>query len=163
MPTLGDENICWLDVAVYDALHMRRIQSICNLDGQTEKNFWIEWSPGDEMFEGFAIEVFHGDECMAILLADVVDSANIGMIQCRSGLRFPLETSQGLGVAGNFVRQKFQSDEAMQTGIFCFVDNAHTAATKLFDDPVVGNSLPNHGCYQLLYSDSVANRFIFYE
>ena len=32
----GDENVRWLDVAVNDALRVRRIQRIGNLDGEVE-------------------------------------------------------------------------------------------------------------------------------
>jgi len=64
--------------------------------------------------KGLAIEVIHGDECFRIVLADVVNGANIGMIQCGGCLRFALETRQGLRIFGNFVRQKFESDESME-------------------------------------------------
>ena len=41
VPALGDKNICGLNIAVNDALRMRRIQRIGNLNARTEKNFSI--------------------------------------------------------------------------------------------------------------------------
>jgi hypothetical protein len=37
------------------------------------------------------------------LLVDLVDCANVGMVQGRGGLRLALEAAQGLRIAGNFV------------------------------------------------------------
>jgi hypothetical protein len=40
-------------------------------------------------------------------------------------------------VAGQFVRQKLQSDQAAQLGVFGLVDHTHPAAPELFEDAVV--------------------------
>ncbi len=42
VPALGHENIRGLDVAMHDALRMRRIQPIGNLDGQREHGLVIQ-------------------------------------------------------------------------------------------------------------------------
>ena len=47
------------------------------------------------------------------MFAGVVDGANIGMVECGCGLRLTLETTQGLTIAGNVVRQELEHDEAM--------------------------------------------------
>jgi hypothetical protein len=45
------------------------------------------------MLERRAIEKFHGDESLAILLADVVNGADIGVVQRGGGLSFTLKAS----------------------------------------------------------------------
>src|SRR5260370_32707886 len=69
---------------------------------------------------------------------DVVAGADMCVIYCRGGLRFRLETRQSLCILGNFVREKFQSDEAMEAGVFRFVDDSHSTAAEFFHDAVMG-------------------------
>src|SRR5439155_22213983 len=76
----------------------------------------------------------HCNESLAILLPDVVDRANIRMIQCGCGLRLALETGQGLRVFRDFIRQEFQRDKSPQGYVFSLVDDAHAAATQKTDD-----------------------------
>jgi hypothetical protein len=66
------------------------------------------------------------------------------LIQRRRGLRFSLEARQCLGISGDVVRQKFQSDKPMQGYILSLVNHTHPAAAELLDNPVVRNGLPNH-------------------
>ena len=86
---------------------------------------------------------------MSRVLANLVDRADVGMVQCRGGLRFSLETSESLGVIGHFVGQKLESDEAMEQSVLGLVDHTHPAAAELLDDAVVRDGLANHaqGCY----------------
>ena len=57
------------------------------------------------MLQGYALEKLHGDEGLAILLADVVDRADIGVVQGGCGLGFALKAGQSLVVAGHVVGQ----------------------------------------------------------
>ena len=97
------------------------------------------------MLQRHAVQKFHGDEGLPILLADVVDGADVGMVQRRRGLGFALKAGEGLRVAGNIFRQELQGDEAMQPRVFGFVNHAHPAAAELLDDAVMRNGLADHG------------------
>jgi hypothetical protein len=70
-----------------------------------------------------ALQKFHGDERSPVLLSDVIDGADVGMIQCGSGLSFTLETGKCLRVSRNFIWQELEGDEAVQSYVFGFVDN----------------------------------------
>jgi hypothetical protein len=87
---------------------------------------------------------FHGDERSAFVLPDVVDGANVGMVQRGGGLRLALESGQGLWVSGYFFGKELQGDKAAQTRVFSLVDNAHATATQLLDDAVVRDGLADH-------------------
>ena len=87
---------------------------------------------GDGVFQGLAVEKFHGDEGFAVGFADVVDRAEVGMVQGGGGLRFSLEAGEGLRVFRDVVRQEFQSDETVQSDILGLVDDAHASATEAF-------------------------------
>jgi|HubBroStandDraft_2_1064218.scaffolds.fasta_scaffold09523_4 hypothetical protein len=58
-----------------------------------------------------------------VLIVNLVDRANIRMIQCRRGLRFAFEAGERLLIFSNFVRQEFQGHKAMQLHVLGFVDD----------------------------------------
>src|SRR5262249_6192295 len=95
------------------------------------------------MLEGHAIEIFHGDEGLAVLLANVVDGTDVGVVQGGCGLGFALETSQNLRIACDFGGEGFLRDETMQGAVFSFFDDAPTSAASTFDDAVVRKRLAN--------------------
>jgi hypothetical protein len=97
------------------------------------------------VLQGRAVEELHDDVGAALFLADVVDGANVGMIQRGRRLGFALEPAQSLGIAGDIVRKELERDETMKAGVLRLVDDTHAAATQLFDNPVVGDGLANHG------------------
>ena len=81
---------------------------------------------------------------LAVVLADFVNGADVGMIQRRCGPGFALEAFQGLRVLRDFVGQELQRDEAAERGVFGLVDHAHAAAAQFFDDAVVRDGLADH-------------------
>ena len=144
MPALSDEDIARLDVTVNDAFGMSCIQGVGHLDRQAQQDFRLDRPAGNAMLQGHAIQKFHGDEGIAGVFADVVNSADIGMIKCGRRLSLALKAVQGLGIAGDFIRKELQSHEPVQPRVFRFVDDAHPATTELFDDAVMGNGSPDH-------------------
>ena len=99
----------------------------------------------DEVFERLAVEEFHGDQGAAFGFADVVDGANVWMVEGGSGLGFAPKAGEGLRIGGDVFGEEFQSDETMETGVFGFVDDAHAAATEFVGDDEVGEVLTDHG------------------
>ena len=92
-----------------------------------------------------ALQILHGDEGAAVLLADVMNGADVGMIQRGGGASLALEPAQRLPVASQIVRQELERDEATEPGVLRFVDHAHAAAAELLDDAVVGEGLADQG------------------
>ncbi len=144
MTSIRNKDIRRLDIAMHDALGMRRVQGVGDLDAQREDGFQLHRAGGDVMLERRTFQVLHGDESFAVLLANVVDGADVGMIEGRRGLGLALETSQRLRFAGHLVGQEFQRNEAVQAGVLGFVDNAHATAAKLFQDGVMRDFLADH-------------------
>ena len=137
----GDKNIGGLDVAVNDVFGVRSIERVGDFDGESEEVFDIHGAAVDAVLERLPIKEFHGDEGVAILLADIVNRADVGMVQGRGGLRFTLESRESLRIAGDILRQKFQRDEALEARVFGLVNDTHASAAELFDDAVVGEGL----------------------
>ena len=76
--------------------------------------------------------------------ADLVDRADVGMVQRRRGPSFAAEAGQRLRVSGNVFGQELERDEAAKLGVFGLVDHTHPAAAELFDDAVVRDGLADH-------------------
>jgi hypothetical protein len=90
-------------------------------------------------FKSLAFEEFHRDECSAVLLADVVNRADIGMVQCGRGSGFSAEAFQGLAVFAELAGKKFKGNKAIEAGVLGFVDHTHPAPTEFFENAIVGD------------------------
>ena len=88
---------------------------------------------GDGVLERFAFEALHGDEGFAVFLADVVDGADVGVIEGRGGSGFAVEAFECLRILGDGVGKKFEGDEAAEARVFAFIYDAHSAATEFLD------------------------------
>jgi hypothetical protein len=75
------------------------------------------------------------------MLLNVMDRANVRMVQCRCGPGFALKAFERLGIFGDVIGKKFQRDEATELGVLGFVHDSHAAATKLLNDAAVGDDL----------------------
>jgi hypothetical protein len=141
--TVGDEDVGGLDVPMDDSFGVGGIQRVCYVNRNGPYGFKGDGPFGYHMLQGRAFEAFHGDEGYAILLANVVNRAYVGMIQCRGGLRFSLETCERLWIFGQALRQEFESDTAAQASVFSFIDDALATTAEFFEDSIVGDGLPD--------------------
>jgi hypothetical protein len=142
---IGDKNIRGLDVAMHDAFAVRGVERVGNFDAEVEQRFEFERASADRMFQSFSVEAFHGQVGVAGVLADVVNGADVGMVQRGSSFRLAAETFESLRVARQIFREKFQRDETIQAGVLRFVHDAHATAAKLFDHAVMRNRAVNQG------------------
>ena len=145
MSAIGDEDVGGLDVAMDDALGVGGVEAVGDFDGEREQRFVFERTSGDELLEGDAVEVLHGEESLVAMFADFVDGADVWMIEGRGGASLAAEALEGLRVAREFVGKKLERDEASELGVFRFVDDTHPAAAELFDNAVVRDDLANQG------------------
>jgi hypothetical protein len=143
LTTLGDEDIGGLDVAVNDAFRVRGIQSVGNLDSEGENQVRLHRAIADAVLQRHAVQKLHGDEGSPVRLVDLVDSADVRVVQRRRSLGFALESAESLRVVGEFVGKKLQSDVATQLQVFAFADHTHATTADLAEDAVMGNRLPH--------------------
>ncbi len=66
---------------------MSRLERVRNLDSQRQNSLHRQRLARNFMLQRLALHEFHDDEGPAVLFADIVDRADIGMIQCGRGLR----------------------------------------------------------------------------
>ena len=90
----GNEDVCWLDVAVDDALLMRRFEGVRDVDRDFDHAIDGKRAFLNQLFQRFAIQELHGDEGAAAFFGDLMNGADVGMVQGRSGTRLAPETFQ---------------------------------------------------------------------
>ena len=140
----GHENIRRLDVAMNDALGVSRVEGVGNLDPKREQSVHSIGAIADDVLQRGSVEVLHDDERLAVLLADVVDRADIRMIERRRSLGFAAKPFERLPILSDVFREKFQRDKAVEARVLRFVNNTHAAAAQLLDDAVMRDNLANH-------------------
>ncbi len=63
-----------------DAFGVGGVKGVGNVDGDVQEAVEIDGAATHEVLESLAVEKFHGDEGFAVLLADIVNSADVGMV-----------------------------------------------------------------------------------
>src|ERR1700682_6840485 len=82
--------------------------------------------------ESVTVNEFHDDERMVILLANIINGADAGVIKSGSGVRFTAETFQRLGILLHVIREKFQGYDAFKAGVQGLIDDTHPSSAEVF-------------------------------
>ena len=141
MAALGDEYVRRFDVAMDDAFFVRCVERVSHFDAQLQQQIHRQRLAPDTMLERLPLEMLHHNEVPAILLPDLVNRADVRVIQRRRGACFPLKSLQRIWIARQFLGQELQGDVAAEARVLSLVDDSHSAATEFLDDFVVGNDL----------------------
>ena len=152
----GHKNIGRLDIAMNDPFGVRRVQRVGHLDAQRQRGRDIERLAADVLAKCFAVEQLHHQKWMARRLADVVNGANIGMIERRSGARLALETfPRSFRCKG--LRQNFDGYVAMEPRVARLIHLAHAAFADGRKNFVRAEKLTRrqrHGVFPILHQSS---------
>jgi len=143
-----------------DALGVRGIQRIGNLDGKVEQRIdgqrrcllrpgWCSPARSGRpcthpLLQCLALQELHGDEGLTFVFVDFINGADVGMIERRGSAGLALEAAQGVTVFGQLCRQEVEGDETPQLAVLGLIDHTHTSAAELLEYAVMGNGLANH-------------------
>src|SRR5205085_49344 len=133
----GHKDIGWLDVAMDDALRMRGVKGVGNFDAEVDKLVDLERAAGEAIVERLALHPLHDDERVTLMLADVVDRADVGVVQAGRGSRFDAKPFHRLPIACEVFWNELEGDLPPKAGVVSTVDNAHAAGAELVDDAIV--------------------------
>ena len=81
----------------------------------------------------FALQQLHDQVVAAVLLPDVVERADVGMVQARDSLGFALEALGGHATIGLAGEQQLDRDFAIEAGVFREVHLAHATRSERGD------------------------------
>jgi hypothetical protein len=118
-----------LQIAVYDALLMRLIESVGDLDGKPRRLIQRQRASLQSIGQRFPFEVFHDEEIDPVVLADIVENTDVRMPQCRDSLRLPKKTLAPIRIVAKMRRQDLDCDCAIEAGVFGAIHLAHPART----------------------------------
>ena len=107
--------------------------------------FQLQRPPGDPLLVGLPLVVGHHQIQLAVVrLVDLLDGADVGVVQRRRGLGFQDEPLTGVVVARQLGWQQLKRDMPIEVSIEGLVDDPHPAATQLLQDCVVREGLAFH-------------------
>ena len=144
LDTRGHEDVGRLDVAVDDAVGVGGVQRVRNLSREVQHQTKRERPAVHVLLERLALEQLHGDELRALELVDLVDRADVRVIERRGGARLAQKPIGGLLIADAIGRQKLERHEARELDVLGLVDDAHAARADGLEHPVVRDGLANH-------------------
>ena len=117
-----------------NAVIVCRDQRISDLPGVLQCIVHTKRAHGDAVVERLTLDVLHDQEVRAVLVADIVQGADVGMVETGNGVGFTTEARQPLRITGEVFRKDLDGDGPSETGVGSLVDFAHPARTDLADD-----------------------------
>src|SRR6476469_4312304 len=103
MTALGHEDICGFDITVNDVFGVRSFERVRYFDSEIEDPLRFHSAAGYRVPKGLSLDIFHGDEGTALLLADIVNRADVGMIQSRCSTGLAVEVFKCLRMFGDII------------------------------------------------------------
>jgi len=91
-----------------DAFGVRGVDRVGNFDSQRQCRFDLHWLSANAMLQRESVQKFHGDESFAVCVINLVDGADVRMIQRRGGPGFALKAAECLRVFGYVVGQELE-------------------------------------------------------
>ena len=133
----GEHQVRGLDVAVDDSGAMGFGQSLCHLDGNVERVVDGKRSAPDVLLQRLALVERHDEiELPVVGLADVIDGADIRMVQGGGRFGFLDEALLRGLVARQSGRKKLERGEAVEAGVPDLVDETHATPAEMGNDLV---------------------------
>jgi hypothetical protein len=120
-----------------DALGVRGVQRVGNLDPQVEQFVDLQRLAAEAVLEGFSFQLLHHDKGLAFVLANLVHRADIRVVQRRGGPRLAPKTFEELAVVDEFFGQEFERHAATELGVLRLIDHSHCAAAEASEHAIV--------------------------
>ncbi len=110
-----------------DVSPVRLVEGIGDLDGVVERLGEREPAPFQPLLERLALDVLDDQVVNVVLHADVVERADVRMVQARDDARFTLEPLPAVRIVRQMFRQCLDRDRAVQARIDSAIHLAHAA------------------------------------
>ena len=137
---LRHHHVAWLQIAMDDAAAMRGGERARNLDGVLERG--VERHRAARLGERGAVEKLHDQKTdFGVVVvpggpfaADVVERADVRMVERRDRFRLALEALPHLVARRDVGMDDLESDQPIETGVPGLVDLAHPASPEGAED-----------------------------
>ncbi len=138
-PFRRDHDVRRLQVAVDDADRVRLGECVRDLDRITQNVVERQALGGNQLVEAPAGDELHGDEVRALILANLIDMDDVGVIEGRGGAGLLEKTPFSLPVGVDFPGDEFQGDEAVELAVAGLVHDSHPALADGLQEQVARN------------------------
>ena len=119
---------------MHDPAAVRAVEGAGDLDAVTDRLVERQLAALEPVRQALALEVLHHEVLGAVLVAHVVERADVRMAQARDRARLALEPRADALVGGELVGQHLDGDPAVEPGVPRPVHLAHAAGTdRLLD------------------------------
>src|SRR5215472_14650275 len=118
---------------------MSRVKRIGDLNSEIEQLLHIGPVARQIAVERLAFNQLHGDEILAVGLADFVDDADVRVIERRGGARFELEALQRLLMLRQVFGEELQRDAATELNVLSNPHRSHAAGAEALEHLIMGN------------------------
>jgi len=81
MIALSHEYVCRFNVAVNDPFGVSGVERVGNLDSKRQDQVHLQWAVRNAVLERYPVQKLHGDKGLGFVFADLVNCADIGMVQ----------------------------------------------------------------------------------
>ena len=144
MAAVGDEDVGRLDVAVDDPLGVGGFERVGEFRAEFKNSIGREWPPAIKLMKRRALQPFHRHKMAAGVLSDIVNRADVRMIEGRGGAGLALEPFDSCGFLDSSSERNFNATVTPQPRVFGQVDNAHATLAQLIQDAIVRDGLADH-------------------
>ena len=124
---LGQHHVARLQVAMHHALPVRALQSVRHLDAVSQHLLEGQRPALHALRQRLAFQVFQHQVVDATLMADVVERADVGVLEGGDGARLALEALAELAARGEMLRQDLDGDLAVEPRVARAIHLAHAA------------------------------------
>ena len=139
------KNIGWLDIPVYQTMRVCRVECVSDLCADLNQFRGGEWFAAEPLCYCDSFQVLHHEVRPALMFADVVQGADIWVIECRDCVRLASQPLDGVGLQRLLLPDKLEGDHSVEPYIRGAVYRAHAAAPNLIFDAVVAYGDALHG------------------
>ncbi len=119
-----------------DAVAVRLVERIGDLAREIDRLSARQRSLLESVRQRLALEVLHDEVRDACRFPNVIERADVRVIERRDALRFALEPCTKLGIGRERGRQHFHGDGALEARVTRLIDLAHAAGADGADDLV---------------------------
>ncbi len=132
-PVGRDQDVVRLQIAVNDAAVVSVRQRVGNLDAVADRRLGGQPVRGNEIEQRAPFHVLHRDERLRTLFADLVDGADVRVVQDRCRTRLVQQQVAPLFVALE-IAQQLDGNGSLQPRVERPIDDAHAAGAEMLDD-----------------------------
>ena len=130
------DDVARFQVTVHDAVPVRLIESVGDLNRKPQRLLNGQGPAREQLGERLALQVFHDEKVDSVLAADVIERADVGVIQTGDSPGLPLEPQLPLRVLRPVARQYLEGNAAPQARVGRAINLSHSARPEGLGDLV---------------------------